>query len=1108
MREVVDYEIQLRNKHDMFSPALVRGICYDGNEPTDIHFSVCCATPYRDIPMNDSPKPADSQGHLVARRLSPDLPQTLWRLVAAEKQEDVLAPVTIVTPSRYAGLGLRQDLGREGFVNVRFMVLPMLAELLGGAALERQGRKPLTSVVQTMILRRLLDESTGPLASVRDHPSTLSSLRNAFGQLTIAADHVRSNLAERDDLSGVVARMHERYLRLVHDDWYDLEDLAEAAAGEVLSGGAPGLDDLGLIVFYLPRQTSPAQDRLIESLAERRRCAVVLGFTEDEVADDAVRDLAGRLTSVMGSPNIEDGLRDQQPVLPGSVGLHISPNAHEELRWVIRQVAREVSENQTPLHRMAVLYRTADPYAMLIRDEMRMSGIPMAGPDAETLGDTAVGRTLRGALHLSRGDFQRTDLMAWLSGCPVRPRGQHARHFNPSQWDVITRNAGIVGGLGQWRARLDSHASGLSSEADRRQAAGEISDARARGMRAEAHAARNLLTFVETLATDLEPPQSGSKWSAFADWAGSLLDKYLSANIGGSEDNARQRVQRMLDEFNAADTLGAPPDASAFREMVEEGLRAPFGHLGPTGQGVFVSSFAGAAGMTFDAVWVVGMIEGAVPPPGFSDPLLPEPHWVAAGGSNRLRSRMADERYQYLAVANAAPRRTLSYPDAHPASQRQAYPSRWFLEQASSLENRAVYTDDLRALHDRDWLTADTSAAAALRDTLEGALADEHDYRLHCLLEWRNSERPLWEHPFAGDGPLAAAMRLSRSRLDRRLTEFVGNLSSISHDDRFSVGLRRAPISSTGLESWATCPYRYFLGSVLGLRALDTPEETVSINALDRGALIHEILERFMRESVEAGSLPPAGSSWDSAGRERLMEIAQRLFESAEARGATGKRLLWDMDKASILSDLEAFLEEDARARTRHGTAHVAVEAAFGFGGETAEVIDPETGIRFRGLIDRVDVAGDGESISVIDYKTGSSRPYTGMEDDVIDAGRHLQLGVYSLAARALFPHAARLEAAYWFNTTRGGFAFAPAQRFDINDDDTAQRFREGVTSIVSGINAGVFPTNPGPLDRGTPANCRYCDFDAVCPSRRRELWNLKKSDPLVSDYLDLAGEA
>ena len=48
--------------------------------------------------------------------------------------------------------------------------------------------------------------------------------------------------------------------------------------------------------------------------------------------------------------------------------------------------------------------------------------------------------------------------------------------------------------------------------------------------------------------------------------------------------------------------------------MVRDALEAPQGPLGATGQGVFVADFANAAAMDFDVVWMVGMIEGRVPP--------------------------------------------------------------------------------------------------------------------------------------------------------------------------------------------------------------------------------------------------------------------------------------------------------------------------------------------------------------------------------------------------------------------------------------------------------------------------------------------------------------
>ena len=235
------------------------------------------------------------------------------------------------------------------------------------------------------------------------------------------------------------------------------------------------------------------------------------------------------------------------------------------------------------------------------------------------------------------------------------------------------------------------------------------------------------------------------------------------------------------------------------------------------------------------------------------------------------------------------------------------------------------------------------------------------------------------------------------------------------------------------------------------------------------------------------------------------MRIAEQSFRDAETRGVTGKRLLWDMAKTEILSDLETFLEADSLLRETGETADVRVETRFGFAGDSTEVIDPNTGIRFRGMIDRIDVSGDGKAVLVVDYKTGSADPYKPLDDDPIDRGRRLQLGVYSLAARALFPEADSVSAAYWFSTNRGRFQFAPSAHFRMADESVAERFQEGVASIVDGINSGLFPANPGPPARHGPSNCQYCDFDAVCPTRRVDLWERKKSDTVLAGYLQLA---
>lgn len=1078
---------------------------------------------------------------LIVERQSSDLRNSLWQLVAAAKGDDVLAPVTVVGPSMYANLSLRHELGQMGFANVRFIVMPVLSEMLGAAILAQAGRRPLTAALEGVAIRAALAEAGGELASVSTHAATLASVRSSFRELRRAPAEVVDALEQQGGVRSEVVRLFRRFREGVALAWYDQEDLAEAATQAVLEGRTAGLDESGLIVFFLPGDMSPAETRLIQALAAGGRCAALLGTTGDRAADALALSLQSALEPLLSNtapvvadlaPPVPDSggdalSTDEPPQLPaGDASLHIAPSAHDELRWVIRQIVAEASANRTPFHRMAILYRADNPYASLIPDELRLAGIPMAGPGVDTLADTTAGRTLLGLMDLAEGEFRRDDVMSWLTGCPVSPPAGRTPGFNPSYWDSLSRRAGIVGGLQQWQDRLSRYARDLERNADRRQGKGEISDGRAGQMRYEAIAARNALAFINLLARDVAPPvpatgggapSSGSNWTVHCEWAGRLLDTYLSRDLSESDSQAEDRIRELLAGLAAADSIDPVTDLETFTRTLREALAARIGQLGPTGSGVFVSRFGTATGMSFDAVWLVGMIEGSVPPSVRPDPLLPETGWQAAGGASRAAKRAARERGDYLSALASAPRRTLSYPVADGNSQRQSYPSRWFLEQASELEGRQIYSGDLPRLGNRPWLTATPSSETALANLADSTLADERDYVLRRLLQWKSNGRRVGEHPLVLAGSAGRAIRLERARAGRsrneggKFTEFDGNLSGVTGAAEIQLAPASSPVSATSLEAWATCPFRYFLGHILRLSALESPEDASTISALERGSLMHDILEEFTKRNISSGSLPEPGQPWSPESRNILQEITRSHFQDAEQRGVTGRPLLWDLARQEILDDIETFLEDDAILRTRHGTIALMAEADFGTGGDSPVVQEPETGLHFRGRIDRIDLAADGKSALVIDYKTGSPSPYRALDEDVIDRGKRLQLGVYSLAARRLFPQTDKVQAAYWFTRTAARPRFAPSSYFDIYDSENGDRFRHGVASIAEGIRSGLFPARPGPWvghpERPGHENCRYCDFDSLCPARRGDLWLRKRSDPSIAGYLSLSGE-
>ena len=1054
---------------------------------------------------------------LVIEPLGTRARERLLSLLDSLKCGDPLAPVSVVVPSTYAGLDLRHDLGRHGTINVHFLVLARLAELLGAPSLAAQGRRPLTPLVEAAAVRAVASEARGPLESVRQHPALQHTLQSTFRELRHAAEQGLTALAAQGDLCDEVVRLYRLFRDQTDPRYYDREALAEAATQAVRDDLASGLRDLGPVVFFLVSELTPGEQMLVEALEEHWSCAVVLGLAGDAAADGPVRALVDRLGPVLGPS--QGGV---EPQLPAGSSLVIAPDPHQEVRWVLRHLMKAAEEG-TPFHRMAILYRQPNPYAALLQEELKLSGVVMAGPGNVPLAETAVGRTLLGLVRLVGSDLPRSEVMAWLTGCPVISPRTPRLTIHPSNWDAISRKAGVVGGLGQWEQRLDRYAAEMERLAEEAVRVGEVSEARTARLQSESDAARALLDFVTGLADRLKAPTGGSGWPGFIDWTQSLLAAYLdqtTANSREVEEAALRRVEEALQEMRALDQLEADPSFEGFRLALEEALASPLGHLGQTGRGIFVAPLRTVLGMSFDVICVVGMVEGAMPPRQADDPLLPDRERQRAGGPAAglpLRGgREADERYHYLAALAAGKQCVLSFPRGNLGAQRGQFPSRWFLEAATRLHGAPVYTSNLGSLGSVPWLTTVASMEDGLQTVATEAPADIHDRDVEGLWRWRRAGRPMEQHHLAASGQLSRTLALGQGREAHQLTHWDGDVSILKDRTRRLRLLNRPALSPTSLETWATCPFRYLLGHVLGVAALEQPEDVATMSPLEKGSLVHGILESFIRTVQEEGPLPSPEEPWSEEHRDLLHRLAQQSFAEAEAKGVTGKALLWELQREAILSDLDAFLAADAELRDRFGVTPHLVEVRFGLprsadgepGLEAAQREIPGVGtLRFRGVADRVDLDLSGNLALVLDYKTGSASSYQALKDDPIDGGKRLQLPIYTLALQKSLGEEVTVRAAYWFVSARGRYAIFPPEPVEMAQ--VAERFDRAVGTIAQGIAEGVFPANPGSEVRGGFSNCYYCDFNTLCPSRRDIHWERKQADPRLRAYLQLqSGEA
>jgi RecB family exonuclease len=1044
---------------------------------------------------------------LVTTPYGPAATEALHRAVATAKAGDALVPVTIVVPSNYVGVAARRALAGgalgpltpagTGVAGVTFLTAYRLAELLGAPTLALAGRRPVSTPVLAAAVRAVLARAPGVFASVAAHPATEQALVASFRELSACSDAQLDALTTAGPRTADVVRICRAARRALAADWFDEQDLMTNAVAAI-EAGASLLADLGTVVVHLPQDLSPPALTLLRAVGRHVSLVVVAGLTGNARADRAVFDLADAL----GCPPAQ-ALSVTEPCGTRVVS---TSDPDDEVRAVVRLVVEALREG-VPLERMAVLYGATEPYARLVHEQLAAAGIPHNGAAVRALAGSVLGRGLLGLLALSDRDFHRHDVMALLASVPVRHRG---KTVPSARWERITREAGIVRGEAQWESRLTRYARTLEQELALEQAVTEREPHPERIQRT-LDATRGLQAFTADLFRNLGPERAraaATGWSGIVAWAQDLVHEFLGAErtrAGWPEEELRaaEKVEAALERLAGLDAVEASPTVEVFRHTLELELDADLGRVGRLGDGILMGHVALGLGLDLDRVFVCGLAEGTFPARIREDSLLPDADRRIVDGSLPLRSSRVDDDHRRFLAALAAARheRVLCYPRGDLRRTTERMPSRFLLDTIAALAGERLYADDLHGLH-TDWFAPVPSFAAGLA-RLEFP-ATEQEHRLRSLLAHVRAGGQVAAHEMrAVDPALSRGLDCVLSRASAQFTRFDGNLAGVAVP---IPGGPETAVSPTRLETWARCPFDYLMEHVLRVEVPELPEEVYELSPLEKGSLVHEVLDRFLAEVLARPDGPPApGTPWSQADRVRLREIADACCDDYEARGVTGRRIFWQRDRARILDDLDRFLARDDALRDTEQATTIATELRFGLPGaaQPAVPIALSDGrvVHVRGAADRVDRTADGRFL-VIDYKTGKA--YKSNDSDPVVAGRRLQLPVYAHAARAAFddPDAPAL-AAYWFVTTKGEFRWMALPL----DDLVAARFDDVVRGVLDGIGAGAFPCVVDPPTSFSWPGRTYTDPDSRGARDRWREWSRKCRTPEVRGWMELDPE-
>ncbi|WP_344140101.1 PD-(D/E)XK nuclease family protein [Luedemannella flava] len=990
--------------------------------------------------------------------------------------------MTVLVPSHLCGVAVRRALargldGRSGVAGLSVLTVDRLAERLAAPALVGSGRRPVTDGVLTAAWRRVLAERPGVFAPVAAHPATVRALVAAHRELREVDDAGLAAIVDSGDpVASEVGLLHQRVVNLLADDWYDVTSLRETAAIALQTNPAYGAE-IGAVIMFLPQDIAPGP--FVGQLVVNTDLTVIAALAGHERADAAVHRTIRRV-STDDAPSIAQ---------PTAVRIAHASDADDEVRCAVRELTATLRD--IPAHRVAVLYGAADPYARILAEHIDAAGIVWNGAGVRPTLERTLPRAMLDLLALPDHRWRRDEVLSLVSAAPVR--NADGDRVPAARWDRISRAAGVVAG-DEWDTRLKSYAAHLHASADAERAADEprqwLIDRRER----DATTAMELHAFVGDLRRRSHHGASLHTWPDLSRWAVETFAALVGDLDGEAwlpEDEARaaDRIARTLQGLASLDSIEEYADLTALRLTLDLELADDLPRYGRAGTGVLLAPLAAAVGLDVDAVIVVGVAEDLVPGRIRADALLPDRVRALAGGQLPLSRDRVDRVHRHLLAAlAAAPDCLVSFPRGDLRQSAPRLPSRWLLPSLRALAGddqvQATGWADVPGLAESRSFTASLTSA--------DVLATEQEWRTRACLSAGAVVDALPD-----DEVVAAAIAMRRGHAAGRLTRFDGDLAGLDLPDPSQGRI----VSATSLERWATCPHAYFVGSMLRVEPIDSPEELLQISARDVGSLIHETLDRFVREQFDAGTVPAGPTPWNADQRARLRQIAADVAEDFVAHGTTGHPLLWRQEKARILADLDTLLDDDDRVRAETGRRQVRSELMFGLRGEQPLDVALADGrvIRFRGSADRVDRVGDG--LVIVDYKTGRARDLTKLsETNPTLGGTKLQLPVYAYAARAaLDVPAGPVSAEYWFlgkDRRRVNLPLTP---------DVQREYTRVLTIIVDGMSAGLFPHRPPPEDSfGGFITCRYCEPDGLGVGEHRERWTRKRHDPRLADYVRL----
>jgi RecB family exonuclease len=1087
----------------------------------------------------------DMAGRRLITGLTGALGAELGRTVAAWREAHHFERIVILTPgSTVQGqvfdqlpLRLREARGTDrcGLFNVDIMTLTQWSRRIITTIDENVRFLPLRAALPVIAeaVNRSLDETTAlrgktdgddPRERVNFHQAVLSELID-LKKRGETPDTVRDGGTGRfaKEIAAIYA---ESEAILAEAGMLDASDVLSIAAKTVRDSRGKALGDTTAIALFGFSELNVLEERLVNSFADHVESVAMF---VPWIADAPVFAMSDRLVNhlrdawhvspetvedpepVPVAPLLPRLLGSRGDVIASDISIVSAPDPAQEWRDAARFVWQCMEDDsELRFADIAVVAPRVEKVRSIARDVFREAGIPVHWVRGAMLSQTVPGSSLLRLLDALSSDLSRVQVMELLTSCPLQSEWtRHDDHaVSSADWDRVARIAGVVSAPvsvfeDTWIAPLET----LAARYDHRLTVtvedletGEVSAEGFGGPRARVEgdiaAIRSLVTLMKKLREvqlsllNVESA-SGCSWR---EWTGVIETGWGELFDFSRIDKAPQdenSVSRVLRELASYDDLHVPfTTPSIGRKLLSDVLaQTPARGENTAEKGVWIGDFQGVAFRPSRVVIVTGLVDPEFPTERARTALAvtkPEPVTCrSVNGMTEMDTGVAEDYLSFALVMASAQSVRLSYPRADTGKETQRLPSSALLEVlAHALE--PVRTSEGHAL---PWE----------EKTIQTALAENG---------WWLRRNPLPQpgvtHLNADEFNVASVVALcgtehadewieSLADMTRRGSALVQSRAGqpgpwdglIDPDvlprDRMLPLSASEPISPSRIETYAECPYQYFLKYLLGIEPLPEPEYTVELSPMEIGNVVHSLLAAFFRD-LRGREPSPKGMDehrtlFDAFVREAGDDITRHIERPAA--------VIWERQWRDIRARAWRAVEEMVDTLDTWQPWYMELRLGSRPGRDETAAIDAVTipvegygEVHLHGIVDRLDRSTDQERARIVDYKSGSAKS---RKKDLVNGGQSVQLLVYRVGIDQWLIGKGCTVGEVAYNYLRDESKMVGLHDEELNE--AHEELREVMKAVLDGISCGGFLPVPSEIPGKRMGSCDRCDLKDVCGS-------------------------